>query len=109
MFGESTIVCGQGWKNAYIIIGAVVGAIIPLIFDIAAPLIEGGELDGSDIIIDTFTEATVGTVAGTGVGTDWIILFSGSIASINYTVKKIVNGEFVDEYDSAEMIVASIL
>lgn len=108
MFGKSIAVCGQGWKNAYIIIGAVVGAIIPLIFDIAAPLIEGGELDGSDIIIDTFTEATVGTVAGTGVGT-WIILFSGSIASINYTVKKIVNGEFVDEYDSAEMMVASIL
>lgn len=58
---------------------------------------------------DTVTGAAVGAVAGTGVGIGWLLLFSGWVASINYTAKKVANGEFVDEYDSAEMIVTSIL
>ena len=107
--GNPLLYVDRDGKIPTVVIGTVVGAIIPLIFDVVTPLIEGEELDGSDIIIDTFTGATVGAVAGTGVGIGWIILFSGSISSLNYTAKKIANGDFVEEYDTAEMIVSSIV
>lgn len=44
-----------------------------------------------------------------GLGAGWIILFTVSMTSLNYTAKLLLKGEFVEEYDTTEMIVSSVV